>query len=82
VISFADSEPVSIVKPESLVAAGQGSESQARTITPLGKQWGARSDVGCGMWLGGMSPVGFGAWTRPVKGVVVDWATSDSPAAG
>ncbi len=34
------------------------------------------------MWRGGMSPIGAGARTRPVNGVVVDWATAESPAAG
>ena len=34
------------------------------------------------MWRGGMSPIGSGARTRPVKGVVVGWATAESPAAG
>jgi len=29
-----------------------------------------------------MSPIGSGARTRPVKGVVVGWATAGSPAAG
>jgi len=81
VIPIADSEPVSIVKPEPPVAAGQGSGSQARTTTALGTQWSARSDVGRGMWRGGMSPIGSGARTRPVKGVVVGWATAESPAA-
>ena len=45
VIPITDSEPVSIVKPEPPVAAGQGSGDQARTTTPLGTQWSARSDV-------------------------------------
>ena len=49
---------------------------------PLGTQWSARSDVGRGMWRGGMSPIGSGARTRPVNGVVVDWATAESAAAG
>ena len=64
------------------MVAGQGSGSQARTTTPLGMQWSARSDVGRGMWRGGMSPIGAGARTKPVKGVVVGWATAESPAAG
>jgi hypothetical protein len=81
-IPIADSEPVSIVKPEPPVAAGQGSGNQARTTIRLGTQWSARSDVGRGMWRGGVSPIGSGARTRPVKGVVVDWATAESPAAG
>jgi hypothetical protein len=81
-IPIADSEPVSIVKPEPPVAAGQRSGNQARTTIRLGTQWSARSDVGRGMWCGGMSPIGSGARTRPVKGVVVDWATAESPAAG
>ncbi len=81
-IPIADSEPVSIVKPEPPVAAGQGSGNQARTTIRLGKQWSGRSDVGREMWCGGMSPIGSGARTRPVKGVVVDWATAESPAAG
>ena len=34
------------------------------------------------MWRGGVSPVGSGARTRPVKGIVVGWATAESPAAG
>ena len=82
VIPIADSEPVSIVKPEPPVAAGQGSGNPARTTIRLGTQWSARSDVGRGMWRGGVSPIGSGARTRPVKGVVVDWATAESPAAG
>ena len=82
VIPIAYSEPVSIVKPEPPVAAGQGSGSQARTTKPLGAQWSARSDVERGMWRGGMSPIGSGARTRPVKGVVVGWATAESSAAG
>ncbi len=82
VIPITDSEPVSIVKPEPPVAAGQGSGNQARTTTPLGTQWSARSDVERGMWRGGMSPIGSRARTRPVKGVVVGWATAESPAAG
>ena len=49
---------------------------------PLGTQCSARSDVGRGMWRGGMSPIGSGARTRPVNGVVVDWATAESPAVG
>jgi hypothetical protein len=81
-IPIADSEPVSIVKPEPPMAAGQGSGSQARTTPPLGTQWSARSDVGRGMWRGGMSPIDSGARTRPVKGVVVGRATAESPAAG
>ena len=81
-IPIADSEPVSIVEPQPPVAAGQGSGSQARTTTPLGTQWSARSDVGRGMWRGGMSPTGSGARTRPVKDVVVGWATAESPAEG
>ena len=40
------------------------------------------SDVRRGMCRGGMSPIGSGARTRPVKDVVVDWATAESPAAG
>ena len=82
VIPITGSEPVSIVKPEPPVAAGQGSGNQARTTTPLGTQWSARSDVERGMWRGGMSPIGSRARTRPVKGVVVDWATAESPAEG
>jgi len=77
-----DLEPVSIVKPEPPVAAGQGSGSQTRTTTPLGTQRSAQSDVGRGMRRGGMSPIGSGARTRPVKGVVVGWATAESPAGG
>ena len=34
------------------------------------------------MWRGGMSPIGSGSRTRPVKAVVVGWATAESPAAG
>jgi hypothetical protein len=64
------------------VAAGQGSGRQARTVTPLGTQWSARSDVGRGMARGGMSAIGSGARTRPVKGVDVGWTTAESPAAG
>jgi len=81
-VAIANSEPVSIVNPEPPVAAGQGSGNQARTTTPLGTQWSARSDVGRGMWRGGMSLIGSGAPTMPVKGVVVGWATAESPAAG
>jgi hypothetical protein len=72
----------SIVKPEPPVVAGQGSGSQARTATPLGTNWSARTDVWRGMWRSGMSPIGSGARTRPVKGVVVGWATVESPTAG
>ncbi len=49
---------------------------------PLGTQGSARSDVGSGMWRGGVAPLDFGARTIPVKGLVVGWATAESPAAG
>jgi hypothetical protein len=62
-IPIADSEPVSIVKPEPPVAAGPGSGSEARTTTPLGTHCRARSDVGRGMWRGGMSRIG----SRPLE---------------
>jgi hypothetical protein len=82
VTPIADSEPVSIVKPEPPVAAGQGSGSQARTTTWLGTHCSARNDGGRGMWRGGMSPIRSRARTIPVKDLVVGWATAESPAAG
>ncbi len=76
------SEPISIVKPEPPVAAGQGSGCPAHTTKPLGTQGSARSDVESGMWRGGVSPLGSGARTIPVKAVVVGRATAESPGAG
>jgi len=76
------SEPISIVKPEPPVAAGQGSGCPAHTTKPLGTQGSARSDVESGMWRGGVSPLGSGARTIPVKGLVVGRATAESPGAG
>src|SRR5262249_34667181 len=64
------SEPVSIVKPEPPVAAGQGSGCPAHPTTPLGTPGNARSDVASGMGRGGVSPLGSGARTIPVKAVV------------
>ena len=49
-----------MVSPEPLLAAGQGSRSQARTTTPLGTKWSARSNVGRGIWRGGTGPIGCG----------------------
>jgi hypothetical protein len=76
------SEPISIVKPEPPVAAGQGSGCPAQRNKPLGTPGSARSDVESGMWRGGVSPLGSGARTIPVKAVVVGRATAESPGAG
>src|SRR5262245_10118118 len=76
------SEPISIVKPEPPVAAGQGSGCPAHITKPLGTQGSARSDVEHGMWRGGVSPLGSGAHTIPGKAVVVGRATAESPGAG
>jgi hypothetical protein len=76
------SEPISIVKPEPPVTAGQGLGCPVHTTTPLGTQGSARSDVEGGMWRDGVSPLGSGARTIPVKAVVVGRATAESPGAG
>src|SRR5262249_35503335 len=76
------SEPISIVKPEPPVAAGQGSGCPAHPTKPLGTPGSARSDVESGMGRGGVSPLGSGARTIPVKAVVVGRATAESPGAG
>ena len=76
------SEPISIVKPEPPVAAGQGSGCPAHLTKPLGTQGSARSDVEHGMWRGAVSPLGSRAQTIPVKTVVVGRATAESPGAG
>src|SRR6516162_1321181 len=76
------SEPISIVKPEPPVAAGQGSGCPPHITKPLGTQGSARSDVEHGMWRGAVSPLGSSAQTIPVKAVVVGRATAESPGAG
>jgi hypothetical protein len=75
-------QPVSIVKPETPVAAGQGPGCLAHPTKPLGTQGSARGDVESGMGRGGVSPLGSGARTIPVKAVVMGRATAESPGAG
>ena len=76
------SEPISIVKPEPPVAAGQGSGFPAHPTKPLSTQGSARSELEHGMWRGAVSPLGSRAQTIPVKTVVVGRATAESPGAG
>ena len=82
VVDQRTSEPISLVKPEPPVAAGQGSGCPAHRTKPLGTQGSARSDVEHGMWRGAVSPLGSGAQTIPVKDLVVGRATAESPGAG
>ena len=66
-IPIADSEPISIMKPE---PRGGWKGSGSRAVLPHRSARGgiSRSDVGRGMWRGGMSPFASGARTRAGEG--------------